>query len=161
MLSGLFWGIAKLRPHFWKCWVAAATRTAGKAKILNWTNLLESRCSNQNIRFLPRESSIFYKNFQLFAEIKKKLNWSICYDSNEFFKSSNHSAARMEHREFPSRNWKNCCRKMMLFLKALFLATTFSKIVKIPFSIAFSSKIFKNVSSFPNKFVFSSKRAKN
>ena len=30
----------------------------------------------------------------------------------------------------PPRNWKNCCRKMMLFPKALFLATTFPKIDK-------------------------------
>ena len=35
-----------------------------------------------------------------------------------------------EHRERPQRNGKNCCRKMILFTKALFLATTFPTIVK-------------------------------
>ena len=35
------------------------------------------------------------------------------------------------HRERPpARNGKNCCRKMMLFPRALFIATTFPKIVK-------------------------------
>ena len=40
-------------------------------------------------------------------------------------------AARAEHRERspPPRNWKKC-RKMMLFPKALFLATTFPKVAK-------------------------------
>ena len=44
---------------------------------------------------------------------------------------------------------KNCCRKMMLFSKALFLATTFPKNrLKFNFSIEFPSKNFKNCSKF-------------
>ena len=35
-----------------------------------------------------------------------------------------------EHRERPPPKLKKCCRKMMLFPKALFLATTFSKVDK-------------------------------
>ena len=59
----------------------------------------------------------------------------------------------------PPRNWKNCCRKMMLFPKALFLATTFPKIDKNAiFLMNFYQRIF---SKFPNNLYISSKRAKN
>ena len=58
----------------------------------------------------------------------------------------------------PPRTRKNRCRKMMLFPKALFLATNFPKNrQKFNFSIEFSSKKSQN---FPNQLCFSSKRAK-
>ena len=69
----------------------------------------------------------------------------------------------------PPRNRKNCCRKMVLFPKALFLVTNFRKNKKIKikknkkinFYIEFSSKNFKIFSKFPINLGFSSKRAKN
>ena len=62
-----------------------------------------------------------------------------------------------EHRERSPRNWKNCCRKMMLFPKGLILATTFPQIEKFHFSNEFLSKNFKIFSKFPNNLYFSSK----
>ena len=53
---------------------------------------------------------------------------------------------------------ENCCRKMMLFPTALFLAKNFHNNRRIPFSIAFSPKIFKVFSKFPKQLCFSSKR---
>ena len=56
---------------------------------------------------------------------------------------------------------KNCCRKMMLFPKALFLATTFPKIDK---NSIFLMNIYQKISKFsqfPNNLYFSSKGAKN
>ena len=66
----------------------------------------------------------------------------------------------------PPPNRKNCCRKMVLFPKALFLVTNIRKKIKnknkkFNFSIEFSSKNFKIFSKFPNNLCFSSKRAKN
>ena len=56
---------------------------------------------------------------------------------------------------------KNCSRKMMLFPKALFLATTFPKIAKNSnFSIEFYHKIAKFSQNFQTP-CFLSKRAKN
>ena len=64
-----------------------------------------------------------------------------------------------EHRErfspHPPRNWKNCWRKMMLFPKALFLATTFSKIDKISIFLKnFYLKISKFSQNFPTICIF-------
>ena len=62
----------------------------------------------------------------------------------------------------PPRTWKNCCRKMMVFPKALFLATTFRKNrYKFNFSIAFSSKIFKSFSKISLPIVFFVQTRKN
>ena len=48
---------------------------------------------------------------------------------------------------------KNCCRKMMLFPKALFLATTFTKIVKNSiFLLNFNQKLSKISQNFPTMF---------
>ena len=76
--------------------------------------------------------------------------------------------ARGERGEIPThpRNGKNCCRKMVLFPKALFLVTNFRKKIKnknkkFKFSKEFSSKNYKIFSKFPNNLCFSSKRAKN
>ena len=56
---------------------------------------------------------------------------------------------------FPPRNWKNCCRKMMLFPKALFLATTFPKIDKNSiFLVHFYQKISKISQNFPTICIF-------
>ena len=62
----------------------------------------------------------------------------------------------------PPETEKNCCRKMVLFPKALFLVTNFrKKNKKYNFSIEFSSKNFKIFSKFPYNLRFSSKRANN
>ena len=51
---------------------------------------------------------------------------------------------------------KNCCRNLVLFSKALLLATTFPEIIgKSFFSIDFSSKIFKIFLPFSQPLVFS------
>ena len=48
------------------------------------------------------------------------------------------------------RNWKKCCRKMVLFPKALFLATTFLKLSKNSiFLLNFYQKFSKISQSFP------------
>ena len=55
----------------------------------------------------------------------------------------------------PPRNGKNCCRKMMLFPKVLFLATTFPKIVKNSmFLLNFYQKFSKISQNFPTIRVF-------
>ena len=59
----------------------------------------------------------------------------------------------------PPRTGKNCCIKMILFPKALFVVTTFPKIDK-NFLLNFHQKNFKLFSKLPNKLCFSSKRAK-
>ena len=61
-----------------------------------------------------------------------------------------------EHRERPPppEIEKNCCRKMMLFPKALFLATTFQKVAK---NSIFLLNFYQKFSKFPNN-VFLSKR---
>ena len=57
--------------------------------------------------------------------------------------------------ERPPRNGKNCCRKMILFPKALFLATTFRKIVKNSiFQLNFYQKFSKISQNFPTIRVF-------
>ena len=63
--------------------------------------------------------------------------------------------ARGKEGKSPSPNWKYCCRKMMLFPKALFLVTNFRKNInikkqKINFLIEFSSRNFEILSKFPN-----------
>ena len=67
-----------------------------------------------------------------------------------------------EHRERPPpRNRKNCCRKMVLFPKGLFVATTFPKLAKNSiFLLNFYQKFSKFSQNFPNNLCFSSKRAK-
>ena len=68
----------------------------------------------------------------------------------------NHSRRQGEHMERPPPEIeKNCCRKMVLFPKALFLATTFPKLAKnwiflLNFYQNFSklSQIFKTISIF-------------
>ena len=57
----------------------------------------------------------------------------------------------------PPRNRKHCCRKMVLFPKALFLATTFPKLAK---NSIFLLNFYQKFSKFPNNLCFSSKRAK-
>ena len=54
----------------------------------------------------------------------------------------------------PHRNGKNCCRKMMLFPKALFLATTFQKSLKIQFSDWIFIKNFQKFLKISQQFVF-------
>ena len=55
----------------------------------------------------------------------------------------------------PPRNWKNCCRKMMVFPKALFLATTFPKIDKNSiFLMKFYQKMSKFSQNFPTICIF-------
>ena len=50
----------------------------------------------------------------------------------------------------PPRDGKHCCRKMMLFSKALFLVTNFPKIIlKFNFSFGFLSKTFQVFLIFP------------
>ena len=61
----------------------------------------------------------------------------------------------------PPRNRKNCCRKMMLFAKALFLATNFTKLAKNSIFYWIFIKNFQTFSKIPNNLYFSSKRAKN
>ena len=61
----------------------------------------------------------------------------------------------------PPEMGKIAVEKMMLFPKALFLATTFPKKLKTQFSIEFLSKIFNMFSKVPNKLYISSKLAKN
>ena len=64
-------------------------------------------------------------------------------------------AARGEHRERSPRNGKNCCRKMMLFPKALFLATTFPKIDKNSIFLMNFFKKFQNfLKNYPNNYAF-------
>ena len=60
-------------------------------------------------------------------------------------------AAMGKHRERPPpRNGKNCCRKMMLFPKALFVAITFPKIVK---NSIFLLNFYQNFSNISQNFV--------
>ena len=68
-----------------------------------------------------------------------------------------------EHRERSTPEIeKNCCRKMMLFPKALFLASTFSKIVeKSIFQLNFHLKFSKFRQKCSNNLCFSSKRAQS
>ena len=49
----------------------------------------------------------------------------------------------------PPRNRKNCCRKMVLFPKALFLATTFPKLAK---HLIFLLNFYQNFSKFSQNF---------
>ena len=60
----------------------------------------------------------------------------------------------------PPPEMEKCCRKMMLFPKALFLATTFQKLLKLNFSIEFSAKNLKISQNFLDNLYFSSKGAK-
>ena len=61
----------------------------------------------------------------------------------------------------PPPTGKNCCRKMMLFPKFLFLAITFPKIDKnSTFPLNFHQKLSKFSQIFPKQLCFSSKRAK-
>ena len=61
----------------------------------------------------------------------------------------------------PPRNGKNWCRKMMLFPKALFLATNFPQLAKNSILLLhFYQKFSKFSQTFPG-ICFSSKRAKN
>ena len=65
----------------------------------------------------------------------------------------------------PPRNRKNCCWKMVVFPKALFLVTNFRKKIKnknkkIKNSI-FLRNFHEKISKFPNNLCFSTKRAKN
>ena len=53
------------------------------------------------------------------------------------------------------RNWKNCCWKMMLFPKPVYLATTFPKVAKNPISLLNYYQKFTNFSqNFPTICVF-------
>ena len=60
------------------------------------------------------------------------------------------AASMWEHREGPPpRNGKNCCRKRMLFPKALFVATTFPNIVN---NSIFLLNFYQNLSKISQKF---------
>ena len=61
------------------------------------------------------------------------------------------SVARGDIGNVPSKMENNCCRKMMLFLKALFLATTFPKIL---FLYCIFIKNFHNLLKISQQFVF-------
>ena len=54
----------------------------------------------------------------------------------------------------PLRNGTNCCRKMMLFPKALFLASTFPKVAK---NSIFLLNFYPKFSKFPNNLCFLAK----
>ena len=61
----------------------------------------------------------------------------------------------------PPRNRKNCCRKMVLFPKALFLATTFPKLAKnLNFLLNFYQKFSKFSQNFPTICFFVQTREK-
>ena len=68
-----------------------------------------------------------------------------------------HRRRQRGHREGPPppEMEKNCCRKMKLFPKALFLATTFQKIVKNSiFLLNFHQKFTKFSQNFPTNCLF-------
>ena len=59
----------------------------------------------------------------------------------------------------PQQMGKKCCRKIMVFRKALVFATSFAKIAKNQFSYWIFVKRFKYLAKFPNNLCFTSKRA--
>ena len=64
------------------------------------------------------------------------------------------------NKEFPEM-WKDCCRKMVLFSQALFIATTFPNRVKFSiFQLNFHQRFSRCSQNFPNQLCFSSKRTK-
>ena len=102
-------------------------------------------------------SSTYLDSFSLKKRDIKKLA-----TRTNFAESTAIGAASGNTGNVPHEMEKNCCRKTMLFPKALFFPTTFPKIVKnSSFLSNFYLKNFKIFSKIPNNLYFSSKFAKN
>ena len=133
----------------------------------------------ENIKDVEQESLKYLRFLRLLRKGKHGPNWSrdriggfgrrltMNSDIEQSLREIDMNKVSAQHRrrhggqmERPLPKLKKC-RKMMLFPNALFLATTFPKIVKLHFYIEFLSEIFKFFSKFPNNLYFSSKRANN
>ena len=116
-----------------------------------------------------RQNNIWEKLYHIFIDVLRILGKNLFCKSERIFvltkifvkfayfclQSEIIGVAGGEHRESPPpRNGKNCCRKMMLFPKTLFLATTFPKIVKIQFSYWIFIKNFQKFLKIFQLFVF-------
>ena len=128
----------------WYCW------SSRKLVIIQWLNTfpLKDFC-------YPQEK--FLKNycFGMFNILNKTMQ---SITTHIWFHRRRQSG---EHRNVHSEMEKNCCRKVMLFPKALFLATTFPNIASNSiFQLNFYQKFLKISQNFPTICVFVQTREK-